>query len=90
MIRDAPTRGDLQLPGRGQIGGSGRPQPGQALLGAQRVFAQRWGALVEEHRVDALHPGGVLSPQVVIQLQQRPVLQDVPGRDPAFGQPSLG
>src|SRR6059058_2883465 len=38
--------------------------------------------------MDALHPGGVLSPQVVAGLQQRPVLQDVPGRDPAFRQPA--
>jgi hypothetical protein len=82
--------GELQLPGRGQMSGRGRPQLGQALLAAQSVVAQPGSALVEEHRVDALHPGGVLAPQVVIGLQQRPVLQDVFGRDPAFGQPSLG
>jgi hypothetical protein len=46
----------LLLPGRGQVGGRGGPQLGQALLGAQGVFAQRWGALVEEDRVDALYP----------------------------------
>jgi hypothetical protein len=40
--------------------------------------------------VDPLDPGGVLSPQVVIQLEQRPAFQDVPGRDPAFRQPALG
>jgi hypothetical protein len=45
---------------------------------------------VEEHRVDPLHPGGVLGPQVVIQLQQRPALQDVRRRDPALRQPALG
>jgi hypothetical protein len=32
--------GDLQLPGWRQMGGRGRAQLGQALLGAQRVFAQ--------------------------------------------------
>jgi hypothetical protein len=32
---------------------------------------------MEEHRVDTLHPGGVLSPQVMVRLQQRPALQDV-------------
>ena len=68
--------GDLQLPGRGQVGGGRGPQPGQTLLGAQRALAQRRGALVEQHRVDALHPGGVLGAQVVVQLQQRPALQD--------------
>jgi hypothetical protein len=45
---------------------------------------------VEEHRVDPLHPGGVLAAQVMISLQQRSVLQDVPGRDPALRQPALG
>ena len=53
--------GDLQLPARGQVRGRGRPQRGQALLGAQRALAQRRGALVEEDRVDALYPGGVLA-----------------------------
>jgi len=48
------------------------------------------GALVEQHRMRALHPGGVLGAQVVIQLQQRPALQDVLRRDPALGQPALG
>jgi hypothetical protein len=47
-------------------------------------------ALVEEDRVDALDPGGVLAAQVVIQLQQRPAFQDVSGRDPAFREPVLG
>ena len=37
-----------------------------------------------------LRLGGVLAAQVVISLQQRPVLQDVPGRDPALRQPALG
>jgi hypothetical protein len=32
----------------------------------------------------------VLGPQVVVGLQQRPVLQDVCGRDPAFGHPAFG
>jgi hypothetical protein len=45
---------------------------------------------VEQHRVDALHPGGVLGPQIVIQLEQRPGLQDAAGRDPALRQPPLG
>jgi hypothetical protein len=37
-----------------------------------------------------LRPGGVLGPQVVIGLQQRPAFQDVTGRDPALWQPALG
>ena len=82
--------GDLKLPGRRQVRGRGRPQPGQARLGAQGVLAEWWGALVEEHRVDALHPGGVRTVQVVVGLQQRPVLQDVYRRDPALREPALG
>jgi len=61
--------GDLLLPGRRQVRGRGRPQFGQALLGAQRSLTQRRAALVEEHRVDPLHPGGVLAAQVVVGLQ---------------------
>ncbi|MGO9726717.1 MAG: hypothetical protein ACLPN6_15415, partial [Streptosporangiaceae bacterium] len=37
-----------------------------------------------------LRLGGVLGPQVVIGLQQRPVLQDLRRRDPALRQPALG
>jgi hypothetical protein len=37
-----------------------------------------------------LRLGGVRAAQVVIGLQQRPVLQDLRRRDPAFGQPALG
>jgi hypothetical protein len=40
--------------------------------------------------VDPLRPGGALAAQVVVQLQQRPALQDVPRRDPALRQPALG
>jgi hypothetical protein len=82
--------GDLQLPGRRQADGRGRPQLGQARPGAQRALAQGRGALVEQHRVDPLHPGRVPSPQIVIGLQQRPAFQDAAGRDPAFRQPALG
>ncbi len=42
------------------------------------------GAVVEQDRVDALHPGSVLAAQVMVGLQQRPVLQDLLWRDPAF------
>ena len=82
--------GDLQLPGRGQVRGRDRPQRGQALPGAQRALAQGRGALVEQHRVDPLHPGRVLAAQVVVGLQQRPAFQDAAGRDPALRQPPLG
>ena len=82
--------GDLQLPGRGQVRGRRRPQLGHALPGAQRALAQRRGALVEQDRVDPLRPGGALAAQVVVQLQQRPALQDAGGRDPALRQPALG
>jgi hypothetical protein len=37
-----------------------------------------------------LRLGGVLAAHVVVGLQQRPVLQDLRRRDPAFGQPALG
>jgi hypothetical protein len=40
--------------------------------------------------VDLLCPGGALTAQVVVQLEQRPGLQDVAGRDPALRQPALG
>jgi hypothetical protein len=73
--------GDLQLPGRGQMGGRGRPQRGHALPGAQRPLGQGRGALVEQHRVDPLHPGGMLAAQIMVGLQQRPALQDPGGRD---------
>ena len=39
--------------------------------------------------MDALDPGGVLTAQVMVGLQQRPALQDVAGRDPALRQPAL-
>jgi hypothetical protein len=48
----------------------------QVAAGAQRGLAQDRGALVEEHRVDALHPGGVLGPKIVTAVQQRPAFQD--------------
>jgi hypothetical protein len=82
--------GDLQLPGRGQVRGRGRPPRGHALPGAQRALAQRRGTLVEQDRVDALRLGSVLAAQVMVGLQQRPALQDVTGRDPALRQPALG
>ena len=82
--------GDLLLPGRGQALGRSRPQRGQALFGAQRALAQGRGALVEQDRVDALRPGGVLAAQVMVGLQQGPAFQDVTGRDPALRQPALG
>jgi hypothetical protein len=44
---------------------------------------------VEEHRVDALDPRGVLAAQIVAGLQQRPALQDLRRRDPALRQPAL-
>jgi hypothetical protein len=80
---------DLLLPGRRQVRGRGSPhrvQPG----GGARDLAQGRRALVEEHRVDSLHPGGVLAAQVMVGLQQRPGFQDLHGRDIALGQPALG
>jgi hypothetical protein len=82
--------GDLQLPGRGQMRGRDRPQRGHVPLSPQRALAQGRGTLMEQHRMDALHPGGVLAPQVVIGLQQGAAFQDVAGRDPAFRQPAVG
>jgi|HubBroStandDraft_1064217.scaffolds.fasta_scaffold400912_2 hypothetical protein len=43
-----------------------------------------------QHRVDALHPGGVLGSQVMVGLEQRPAFQDAGGRDPALRQRALG
>jgi hypothetical protein len=68
----------------------GRPHRFQAAGGAQCSLAQVRCALVEEDRVDALRPGGVLAAQVVSGLQQRPALQDLRRRDPALRQPALG
>jgi hypothetical protein len=82
--------GRLQLPGRRQVRGSRRPHRGGTLPGAQRARAQLRAALVEEDRVDALHPRRVLGPQIVIQLQQRPAFQDAGGRDPALREPAVG
>ena len=53
-------------------------------------LAQRRGALVETGRVDALRPAGVLSPQVVVELQQRPPLQHLRRRDVALRHPPCG
>jgi hypothetical protein len=83
--------GHLQLPGRGQAARGGRAQCLEiTTAGAQRTIGQGRGALVEEHRVDALHPGGVLGAQVVVGLQQRPAVQDAGRRDPALRQLALG
>jgi hypothetical protein len=70
--------------------GGDRAHFGQALLGAQPAPTQLPGALVEQHRVDALGPGGVLDPKVAVQLQRRPALQHMARRDPALGQPPVG
>ena len=79
--------GHLQLPGWRQLRGRG-PQRRGALGGPSRCPAMR-GALVEQHRVDPLHPPGVLCPQVLVELEQRPALQDLRRRDPALRQPAL-
>jgi hypothetical protein len=42
------------------MGGGGRPQRGRLLLSAKRTLTQGRGALVEQDRVDALHPRRVL------------------------------
>jgi hypothetical protein len=81
----------LRLPGRGQAAGGGRAQRLEiTAAGAQRAIGQGRGALAEEHRVDALHPGGVLGAQVVVGLRQSPAVQDAGRRDPALRQPALG
>jgi len=40
--------------------------------------------------MDTLHPCGVLGPQVMVGLQQRPALHDDRRQDPALRQPALG
>jgi hypothetical protein len=42
---------------------------------------------MEAHRVHPLDPGGVLHPQRMVELQQRPALQNVRRREPALRQP---
>jgi alpha/beta hydrolase fold len=79
--------GDLRLPGRGQAGPGQLGQLGRRVRAAE--VSERRRALVEQHRVHPLHPRGVLGPQVVVELQQRPALHDVRRRDPAFRQPAL-
>ena len=86
----AQRGGHLQLPGRRQVRRGRRAQRLEIIAGAQRGLAQGRGALVEEHCVDALHPGGVLGPEIVIQLEKRPAFQDAGRRDPALWQPALG
>jgi hypothetical protein len=44
---------------------------------------------VETHRVNTLHPGGVLDPQIHVRLQQCPAFQHVCRWDPALRQPVL-
>jgi len=79
---------DLRLPGRREVlARQGGELPGPVSL-AQTL--ERRGALVEQGRVDALDPRGVLGPQVVVALQQCPALHDVLRRDPAFREPALG
>jgi hypothetical protein len=48
----------------------------------------RGGALVEADRLDALCPAGVLGPQILIELEQRPPLEDLRRRDVTLGQPA--
>ena len=43
------------------------------------------GALVETHRLDSLRPAGVLNPQVLVELEQRPPFEDLRRRDVALG-----
>ncbi len=87
--RQRPARRAARLPVTGA-----RPRPRASTAsrprGGAHDLAQDRRALVEEDRVDALHPGGVLAAQVIVGLQQRPGFQDLPGRDPALGQPALG
>ena len=64
-------------------------EPLAAFDGAHTTGAQMLGALVEQHRMDSLDPGGVFAAQVVIQLQQRPILQHLRRRDVALRQPLL-
>jgi hypothetical protein len=61
-----------------------------ALDGAQSARAQILAALVEQHRVDPLHPGGVFPAQGVVELQQRSILQHLCRRDVALRQPLFG
>ena len=46
--------------------------------------------MVEQDGVDALHPAGVLIPQILEQLQQTPYLQHLLRCDPRLGQPPRG
>ena len=80
--------GDLLLPGRRQVLAGQGGQLGRRAGPAEVMKHRR--ALVEQHRVHALHPRGVLGAQVVIALQQRPALQHLRRRDPALRQPALG
>ncbi|MFI6079372.1 hypothetical protein ACIA5C_48540 [Actinoplanes sp. NPDC051343] len=48
----------------------------------------RGGALVETHRLDPLRPAGVLGPEVLIELEQRPPFRDLLRRDVALRQPT--
>jgi hypothetical protein len=71
-------------------------RPGGPLRSEDQTVTTRPGepdrlaGRVEEHRVYALHPGGVLGPEVVVGLQQCPAFQDEGWRNPALRQPPLG
>jgi hypothetical protein len=43
---------------------------------------------VETERLDPVRPAGVLGPQILVELEQRPPLEDLPGWDVALGQPT--
>ncbi len=82
--RDRLRPGGRQ-PHPGAVGG----QPGAQLRVAEPP-GQAGHALVEQGGVDPLGPGGVLLGQVAVQLQQRPQLAHLPGRDPRQRYPPVG
>ena len=61
-----------------------------AVVRTEQVTGDCRGALVQQDRVDALHPAGVLLAQVLEQLQPGAHLQHVRRRNPRFGQPPVG
>ncbi len=74
--------------------GRGQPvagfQPGPSRRRGDTPVAQARHTLVEEGRVDALHPRGVFVAQILVQLQNGAHLPHLYGGNPRGGKPPLG
>jgi hypothetical protein len=77
---------DLGTARRRQLLGSDLGQPGPSRRRPQ--IRTRGRPLVEQHRMDPLHPRRVITAKVVVAAQQRPRLHHLRGWDPALREPA--